>query len=111
MVIAHQCLDVVIPGYVIVSQKDIEKVYILNFAEETAHFHWHLFPRYTWMLTRDPEYVYTGNRVDGAKLFSFFRETHKTVPANMNRKDILETIDTVRNALFQDGGLPILKEK
>ena len=143
LVIAHQCLDVAIPGYFIVSPirhveeysdlndleisrlslvtkaivrivkelNDIEKVYILNFAEETAHFHWHLFPRYTWMLTQDPEYVYTGNRVDGAKLFSFFRETHKTVPANMNRKDILETIDTVRNALFQDGGLPILKEK
>ena len=134
LVILHQCLDVNIPGYFIVSPirhveeyssltdseifrislaarsvvqilhelNDVEKVYILNFAEETAHFHWHLFPRYTWMVTQNTEHIYTGNRLDGAKLFSFYREKCKAQLADMDKSDILKTIDIVRNRLCQN---------
>jgi diadenosine tetraphosphate (Ap4A) HIT family hydrolase len=81
-VVIHHCIDVNIPGYLILSPirhvtayqdltqaeivniamilkevvailqqiPDVEKVYILHLAEETLHFHFHIFPRYYWML-------------------------------------------------------------
>lgn len=133
LAVAHQCLDVYIPGYFIVfpirhvekyssltdseifrislvvksvvqilnELHNVEKVYILNFAEETVYFHWHIFPRYTWMLTQNAEHIYTGNRVDGAKLFSFWREKYKERLADRDKTDILKIIDIVRNRLCQ----------
>ncbi|WP_346354720.1 HIT family protein [Azotosporobacter soli] len=106
-VFVHHCIDVAVPGYLILSPKrhvggyeeltleesaavgaalqemifrlkriaGVEKVYIANFAEETAHFHFHLFPRYGWM--KEIQAAYVGDKLDGAKLFSLVRQTHK----------------------------------
>ncbi len=130
-VILHQCLDVNIPGYIIISSmrhvegyddlndselfrigivsrttiqilkelQNVEKVYIANLGEETAHFHWHLFPRYNWMLTRHTEDICTANKIDGAKLFSLCREKYKVPLDRMNQPDILNTIAATRNRL------------
>ena len=50
---------------------NIDKYYICSFGEVTKHFHFHLFPRYKWMLKTDN--IYVGDLIDGAKLFSKIR--------------------------------------
>lgn len=132
-VVLHHCIDINIPGYLILSPlrhvksysdlnpmeiqrmgiimkfgvtaleklDGIEKVYIANFGEETTHFHMHLFPRYNWMLSDLSENIYTNSKVDGAKLFSFYRKQYKTVPDHMKQNDILAVIESIRNLFLQ----------
>lgn len=109
-IIIHHCLDVNIPGYLIISPirhvtqyqelidaelmamtkgtkimvgilhklPDVEKVYILNLGEETSHFHFHIFPRYHWMIDKSNDALFSEDKLDGAKLFSYYRNKNKT---------------------------------
>ncbi|MDR1243744.1 MAG: hypothetical protein LBC22_03720 [Endomicrobium sp.] len=54
---------------------DIEKTYICSFNEETHHLHFHVFPRYPWMLSS--ENIHTDGKIDAAKIFSQMRKTYK----------------------------------
>lgn len=108
----HHCLDVAVPGYLILSPlrhaedyasltagecrqlaavariaaaclkelPQVEKVYIASFGETTAHFHYHIFPRYRWLLAAAPELITTGGKLDGAKLFSHCRQKYAGPP-------------------------------
>lgn len=129
-VIMHHCIDVNVPGYLVISPirhvieyhdlTDIElttiakilkivvsilykipgvgKVYILNFAEETRHFHFHIFPRYSWMIDKSMIELFSGEKLDGAKLFSYYRGKNKTDNLELNPQ-INKTIDFIKNQL------------
>jgi diadenosine tetraphosphate (Ap4A) HIT family hydrolase len=129
--ILHQCLDINIPGYLILSPirhvthyqdlaaaeltaihttlhqsarilqtlPGVEKVYICSLGEETTHFHFHIFPRYQWMLDCPSESIYTGDKVDGAKLFSFMRIKYKTSTDALLSNEVIATVDYIRNKL------------
>lgn len=131
-IIIHHCIDVNIPGYLILSPvrhvaayqdltqieiiamamslkkitailqqiPDIEKVYLLNLAEETLHFHFHIFPRYRWMLDLLKEELFTDGKLDGAKLFSYYRRENK-VNYTQNLSDMEQTVEFIRNRLKQ----------
>ncbi|WP_371364520.1 hypothetical protein SRRS_52020 [Sporomusa rhizae] len=77
----------------------VEKVYIANFGEETTHFHMHIFPRYKWMLNQSAQDIYIGNRVDGAKLLSFYRQKCKTTPELMKENDIVAVTAYIQNLI------------
>jgi|GEM_PF-1356023 len=53
----------------------VDKIYVCSFCEETEHIHFHLFPRYDWML--NIKEAYTDEKVDAAKLFSNVRNKCK----------------------------------
>ena len=130
--ILHQCLDINIPGYLILSPirhvthyqdltaaewtaihttlhqsakvlqelPGVEKIYICSLGEETTHFHFHIFPRYRWMLDYPSEAIYTGDKLDGAKLFSFMRIKYKTSTAAMLSNEVIATVDYIRDNLL-----------
>ncbi|EGO65850.1 HIT family protein [Acetonema longum] len=109
-IIIHHCLDVNIPGYLIISPirhvtqyqelvdaelmamtkgmkntvsilyrlPDVEKVYILSLGEETSHLHFHIFPRYRWLTDTSNDALFSEGKLDGAKLFSYYRNKNKT---------------------------------
>ncbi|CUH97541.1 hypothetical protein P22_3672 [Propionispora sp. 2/2-37] len=109
-IIIHHCIDVNVPGYLVISPirhvtgyqeltdaelmamakgikimvsilhklPDVEKVYILNLGEETSHFHFHIFPRYRWMIDKSNVALFSAEKLDGAKLFSYYRNRNKT---------------------------------
>lgn len=140
-IVLHHCIDINIPGYLILSPlrhvesysdlnqteiqymgivmklvvtalekiDDIQKVYVANFGEETIHFHMHIFPRYKWMLKHSCENIYTDNKVDGAKLFSFCRKHYKTVPDHMKKNDIATVIKFVRNMIVTNEMPPLYR--
>jgi diadenosine tetraphosphate (Ap4A) HIT family hydrolase len=81
---------------VIVKEHDIDKVYILSLGEETNHFHFHLFPRYKWMLNFSAEDVRTKDKVDGGKLFSFIRNKYKVDKQELFDNRLLEILNRVR---------------
>lgn len=108
-VVIHHCMDVNVPGYLILSPirhvttyqdltqpeittiaiilkkvvgflqriSEVERVYILNLAEETPHFHFHIFPRYSWMIDSLNAELFSDGKLDGAKLFSYYRRKNK----------------------------------
>jgi diadenosine tetraphosphate (Ap4A) HIT family hydrolase len=130
-VILHHCIDINIPGYLIISPlihveaysdlheteilhmgiitklavatlkklDGVEKVYVANFGEETAHFHMHIFPRYKWMLNYSAEDIYTDHKLDGARLLSFCRRQHKIMPDLMQNNDIIAVIKQIRKTI------------
>lgn len=132
-IVLHHCVDVDIPGYLILSPvrhvesysdlneaeilqmgimmklavtalekiDGIEKVYIANFGEETAHFHIHIFPRYKWMLQQCADDICTDNKIDGPKLLSFCRKHYKTAPDCLRKEDILSVIELLKLGLFE----------
>lgn len=134
-VILHHCIDINIPGYLILSPlrhaesysdlnqleilhmgviiklagtaleklDDVEKVYVATFGEKTTHFHLHIFPRYRWMLKQSAEDICTDKKVDGAKLFSFWRKRCQTEPDLMRRNDVSAVIDFIRNLISTSG--------
>lgn len=55
--------------------KDIERVYICSFNELCPHLHFHLFPRYNWML--DLPGIHTDEKLDAVKLFSVARQQYR----------------------------------
>jgi diadenosine tetraphosphate (Ap4A) HIT family hydrolase len=77
----------------------VEKVYICSLGEETTHFHFHIFPRYRWMLDCPSESIYSGDKVDGAKLFSFMRIQYKTSTAMLSDQ-VIAAVDYIRNQLI-----------
>ncbi|VBB07328.1 histidine triad (hit) protein [Lucifera butyrica] len=136
-VILHHCLDINIPGYLILSPlrhttqyqdltgvelavihttlqqaaailqqlPGVEKIYICSLGEETTHFHFHVFPRYRWMLNEPDEAIRTDGKIDGAKLFSFMRVKHKISPAGMLSSTIFAAAEDLRNQIcISDGG-------
>lgn len=48
---------------------DVEKVYIMSLGEKTSHFHFHIFPRYRWMIEKSNVELFSRETLDGAKLF------------------------------------------
>lgn len=129
--ILHHCLDVNIPGYLILSPLRhvagyqeltepeltglhqvlhrstgvlqqlplIDRVYICSLGEETSHFHFHIFPRYRWMLDDPSGLIFTNGKVDGAKLFSLMRSKHKVADPAILSAEIAATADYLRNCL------------
>ncbi|MDF2565788.1 MAG: histidine triad protein [Massilibacillus sp.] len=53
----------------------VKKIYICSFGEISAHFHFHIFPRYGWML--ELEDTKTQDTTDAAKIFSQVRRIKK----------------------------------
>ena len=126
-VIIHHCIDVNVPGYLVVSSirhvgeyqeltdkelitiarilksivgilykiSGVEKVYILNFAEQTKHFHFHIFPRYSWMIDKTNIELFSGELLDGAKLFSYYRRENK-LDDLVIEPQISKTIDFIK---------------
>ena len=77
-----------------VSQIDaVENVYLLSFGEITKHFHYHIFPRYQWMLELDD--VYRNGQLDGARLFSEVSKKYTVKTAEMEQR-IAETAALLR---------------
>ncbi|WP_196601431.1 HIT family protein [Pectinatus frisingensis] len=133
-VVIHHCIDVDVPGYLILSPirhvttyqdltqteimtiamilkevvailqqiPDVEKVYILNLAEETSHFHFHIFPRYCWMLDSFNAELFSDGKLDGAKLFSYYRRENK-VNKLQDIANLEQTIEFIRNRLNSGG--------
>ncbi len=84
----------------ILSEMDgIEKIYLANFGEETAHFHMHIFPRYKWMLNCSAEDIHTDNKIDGAKLLSIYRKRFKVERDAMDNDYIINVVEGIRNRL------------
>lgn len=76
----------------------IEKVYICSFCEETEHIHFHLFPRYDWML--NIREAYTDGKVDAAKLFSNVRNKYKTSMDQISSNEkVIEVVDYLRKIM------------
>ncbi|MBU2699428.1 diadenosine tetraphosphate (Ap4A) HIT family hydrolase [Sporomusaceae bacterium BoRhaA] len=69
---------------------------MLSLGEETKHFHFHLFPRYNWMLNFPEENICTNGKIDGAKLFSFSRNKYKTNKQEQYESRFLSVINHVR---------------
>jgi diadenosine tetraphosphate (Ap4A) HIT family hydrolase len=86
---------------VIAKEHDIDRVYLLSLGEETTHFHWHIFPRYKWMLNLPAEEIRTNGKVDGAKLFSFIRNKYKTDKQELFDDRILEILNRVKKQMRQ----------
>ena len=86
---------------VIAKEHDIDRVYLLSLGEETTHFHWHIFPRYKWMLNLPAEEIRTNGKVDGAKLFSFIRNKYKTDKQELFDNRILEILSSIKKQLRQ----------
>lgn len=131
--ILHHCIDVFIPGYLILSPKrhtehfhalsdaeirrfgvitqaitglvneipDVGKVYIASFCEESSHIHFHIFPRYNWIVSQGHEYIVTEGRLDGAKLLSWARQQYKTSSVYMSDPSILEVVTRLKAKLNQ----------
>jgi diadenosine tetraphosphate (Ap4A) HIT family hydrolase len=81
---------------VLVRENDIDKVYILSLGEETSHFHFHLFPRYDWMLNFPDEDIRTNDKIDGAKLFSFIRNKYKVDKQELFDNRLFSILNRVR---------------
>lgn len=132
--ILHLCLDVNIPGYLILSPLRhvscyqnlteselidmhqilhrstavlqqlplVGKIYICSLGEETSHFHFHIFPRYCWMLNDPSDMMHTNGKVDGAKLFSLMRSKYKVSDPTMLSAEVFATADYIRDRLAPD---------
>ncbi|MBP2642517.1 MAG: histidine triad protein [Firmicutes bacterium] len=83
--------------------KGVDKVYVANFGEETAHFHMHIFPRYQWMLKYHAEDICTDSKVDGAKLFSFCRKQNKIKSDFKQEGEILAATEHVKTCIAAEG--------
>ena len=81
---------------VLTSLDEVERMYIVSLGEETRHVHFHLFPRYTWMLK---ESYSKQNKVDAAELFSQARKQLHVNREDMEDASILSVIDYIKKAL------------
>lgn len=77
-------------------ERYIDRVYMLSLGEESRHFHFHLFPRYNWMLNFQDESIRTNGKIDGAKLFSFIRNRYKINKQEKYDSKFLSVITHVR---------------
>ncbi len=78
----------------------VDKIYICNFGEQTEHIHFHLFPRYDWMLNIKD--AYTEGKFDGAKLFSYMRNKYKTSTDQVSsNKKVIEVVDNLRKFIVE----------
>jgi len=78
----------------------VDKVYICSFCEETEHIHFHLFPRYDWMLNIKDAYV--EGKFDGAKLFSYIRNEYKTSTDQVSSNEkVIKVVDTLRKFIVE----------
>lgn len=84
----------------LICESDIERVYILSLGEETSHFHFHLFPRYNWMLKFPDENIRINRKIDGAKLFSFIRNRYKTDKQEQHESKILSMTTHIREKIM-----------
>ncbi|QDR82735.1 hypothetical protein SPTER_41650 [Sporomusa termitida] len=50
----------------------------MNLGEETSHCHFHIFPRYRWLIDKLNVALFSQGKLDGAKLFSYYRHKNKT---------------------------------
>lgn len=74
----------------------VERMYIVSLGEETRHVHFHLFPRYKWML--EEPYV-KQNKIDAAELFSQVRKKLQVNKQDMKDGSILEMVKYVKREL------------
>lgn len=77
---------------------EIKKVYLLSFGEDTEHFHYHIFPRYDWML--DLEDIYHNGILDGARLFSEAIKKYKSSCSTLNIQ-IKQIVDHIKQKMPQ----------
>jgi diadenosine tetraphosphate (Ap4A) HIT family hydrolase len=76
----------------------VDKIYICSFCEETEHVHFHLFPRYVWMLNIKD--AYTDEKVDAAKLFSSIRNKYQTnIDQVSSNEKIIEVVNYLRKIM------------
>ena len=85
---------------VISEMQGVENVYVCSFTEETRHFHYHVFPRYDWMAEEISEQLYAGNKLDGAKVFSYYRKTLKC-SLDRNNSSLVQVVDSIRMKLIE----------
>lgn len=141
VVMLHHCLDVPIPGYLILAPRrhveayselnasemlhlgcigqaavfamqqlpGVQRVYQASFGEVAGHFHWHLFPRYQWMVEEGAAEVRTEGQVDGPKLMSYYRKTHKVRRAEFDPALVRPALAVIRRELLAFPGLQALK--
>ncbi len=76
----------------------VERVYICSLGEVTRHVHFHIFPRYKWML--EDKSVWSGDTVDAAKLFDVMRRTTLVGRENMETDIILKTAASIKHELM-----------
>lgn len=77
----------------------VEKIYIASIGEETTHIHFHLFPRYGWMLDNLPQTGWTDGKLDGLKLMAYVRQHYKAGEAEMNSIAIMDAVEIIRQKL------------
>ncbi|CQR73255.1 hypothetical protein SpAn4DRAFT_2487 [Sporomusa ovata] len=83
----------------LVKENDIDRVYILSLGEETSHFHFHVFPRYKWMLNFPNEDICINDKLDGAKLFSFIRQKYKADKQELFDNRLFSIVSRVRELM------------
>jgi diadenosine tetraphosphate (Ap4A) HIT family hydrolase len=76
---------------------EVERVYLVSLGEEVRHFHWHLFPRYHWMV--EEQEFYTQGKLDGTKVFSQARKRCRIVDSNVLDPKVLEIVEHFREKM------------
>lgn len=80
----------------------VEKVYVASFGEDTGHVHFHIFPRYQWMLAEPAEEIFTGEKLDGAKLFSYMRKKYSRTEWQPYEAAVQDAIRHIKEGLEGD---------
>ena len=75
----------------------VERMYIVSLGEETRHVHFHLFPRYEWMLKKP---YWNQSKIDAAELFSQVRKKLQVNRQDMEDDSILEIVNHVKCELI-----------
>lgn len=81
---------------ILTSLEDVERMYIVSLGEETRHVHFHLFPRYKWMLEQpygDP------SKIDAAEIFSQVRKKLQVNRQSMEDQSILDIVDYLKKEI------------
>ncbi|HWR38475.1 MAG TPA: HIT domain-containing protein [Patescibacteria group bacterium] len=76
-----------------------EKVYLVSFCEETLHFHWHLFPRYSGLPAQLGEVAHQNGQVDGPEIFRWVRREWKVTLPEMETPEIQEINEYIRRGM------------
>ncbi|HBS58001.1 MAG TPA: HIT family protein [Firmicutes bacterium] len=76
----------------------IKKVYICSFGEVSTHFHFHIFPRYDWMLSLGD--TQTNEMTDAARIFSKVRQLRKHNQLTDCGQGINDLAEKISNSLI-----------
>lgn len=76
----------------------VERVYINSFGEETRHLHFHLFPRYKWML--DNSDILQNGKIDAIQIFDKLRKEMYVGRSKMETSEILNVTRHIREELY-----------